>query len=174
MAKRDGRKSNIPLRIAMVLLCLVLATTCWNSGLQARYKSEASGSDSARVAKFDVDINEKNGSQIIEIAPFSLQLSPADNDGGFVNAGNMLAVSNHSEVAVRLTFDVTTTGNLPLEFQWMYKSAVVNPVAGVVMAPGEIMQSNFLQLQARFTDNSYDLHREIDMVTVTITCTQVD
>ena len=56
----------------------------------------------------------------------------------------------------------------------MYKSAVVDPVAGVVMAPGEIMQSNFLQLQARFTDNSYELHREIDMVTVTITCTQVD
>lgn len=174
MAKRDGKKANIPMRIAMVLLCLVLATMCWNSGLQARYKSEASGSDSARVAKFDVDLIANDGNQTIEIAPFALQLSPADNDGGFVNAGNMIAVSNHSEVTIRLTFEVTTTGNLPLEFQWMYNSAVVNPVEGVVMAPGEIMQSNFLQMQARLTDNSYELHREIDMVSVTIICTQVD
>jgi len=36
------------------------------------------------------------------------------------------------------------------------------------------MQSNFLQMQARLTDNSYELHREIDMVSVTIICTQVD
>lgn len=171
MAKRNGRKSNIPMRVAMVLLCLVLATMCWNSGLMARYRSTASGSDSARVAKFDVDLAAHDGSQIIEIAPFAVQLSPVDGDNGFVDAGNKIAVANNSEVAVKLTFDVTDTGNLDLVYRWQYQS---NVVTEVVLAPGEVMQSNFLQLQAKLGGNSYELHREIDMVTVTINCTQVD
>ncbi len=173
MEKRNGKKANIPMRIAMVLLCLVLATMCWNSGLYARYRSTASGADSARVAKFDVDFAGTDGTQTLAIAPFSAQLSPADC---FVDVGNKMLVSNNSETAVRLTFDVTDTGNLHLLYQWMYKGEVVDSEEGVVMAPGEIMESDFLQLQAKIDPNydSYQLHREIDMVSVSITCTQVD
>ena len=172
MAKRNGKKANIPMRIAMVLLCLVLATMCWNSGLQARYVSSASGSDSARVARFDVDFsNTTDGTQLLEITPFALEISPVDTDDGYVDAGNKIAVANNSETTVKLTFDVTDTGNLGLKYRWQYQSAEVTEV---VLAPGQVMDGEFLQLQAKLGSNSYTLHREIDMVTVTILCTQVD
>lgn len=52
-----GRKHNIPMCMALVLLCLTMITTHMTGGLYARYTTTASGSDSARVAKFDVQCN---------------------------------------------------------------------------------------------------------------------
>ncbi len=51
---RNNGKVNIALFTAAVLLCLTLLTTHLTSGLYARYTTEASSSDSARVAKFVV------------------------------------------------------------------------------------------------------------------------
>ena len=53
------RKSNIApsftvMHVALLLLCAVLLTAHATTGLYASYKSEASGSDSAHVARFDV------------------------------------------------------------------------------------------------------------------------
>ena len=50
-----GRKSpkvNIPMILAIILLFLTLLSVHLTSGLYARYVSTATGSDSARVAKF--------------------------------------------------------------------------------------------------------------------------
>lgn len=49
-----GRKHNIPMCMALVLLCLTMLTTHLTGGLYARYTTTATGSDGARVAKFDV------------------------------------------------------------------------------------------------------------------------
>lgn len=48
----NGYRVNWPMRIASVLLCLVLLTTCLSSGLYARYTVSGTSSDSARVIKF--------------------------------------------------------------------------------------------------------------------------
>lgn len=45
-------KKNWPMRIASILLCLVLFTTCLVSGLYARYSAKGTSYDSARVIKF--------------------------------------------------------------------------------------------------------------------------
>lgn len=60
---------NWPMRIASILLCLVLFTTCLSSGLYARYTAKGSSGDEARVIKFgDVTLTEtgdfvKNGNK---------------------------------------------------------------------------------------------------------------
>ena len=52
MGRSAKAKKNIPLRLAAVLLCLTLASTYLVSGLLARYTSQGSGGDAARVAGF--------------------------------------------------------------------------------------------------------------------------
>lgn len=52
-----GRKHNIPMCLALILLMLTMITTHLTGGLYARYTTTATASDSARVAKFDVQCN---------------------------------------------------------------------------------------------------------------------
>lgn len=57
--RRSSRKmtpAGIVLRIIIVLLCLIVLSIYFMDGLYARYVSNGTGSDSARVAKFDVDV----------------------------------------------------------------------------------------------------------------------
>ena len=49
------KKVNIPILIAMVLLSLTLISTYFTSGLYARYTEYAEGSDSGRVAQFQIE-----------------------------------------------------------------------------------------------------------------------
>ncbi len=49
-------KKNVMMRVASALLVAVLLTTCTISGTFAKYTTEATGTDSARVAKFGVAI----------------------------------------------------------------------------------------------------------------------
>ena len=49
-------KKNTMMRLASGLLVAVLLTTCAISGTFAKYVTEATGSDTARVAKFGVDV----------------------------------------------------------------------------------------------------------------------
>ena len=54
-------KKNKMMRIASVLLVAVILTTCAISGTFAKYVTSENGSDSARVAKFGVEVTA-NGS----------------------------------------------------------------------------------------------------------------
>lgn len=67
-----NRKSNnrapllSPMHIALLLLCAVLLSSYAISGLYARYISEESGADSARVIRFgDISIIEPNDNNLI-------------------------------------------------------------------------------------------------------------
>lgn len=55
-------KKNVMMRIAAVLLVCVLATTCGISGTFAKYVTKAEGSDSARVAKWGVEVTAQGPS----------------------------------------------------------------------------------------------------------------
>lgn len=79
-------KLNIPMLAALILLLLTMVTTHFTSGLYARYSSYATGSDSARVAKFAV-----TGS----VEPVTGQ-----------NGKYEITVDNDSEVAVEYCIDV--------------------------------------------------------------------
>ena len=72
--KRSSRKAPpfSIMHVALLLLCVVMLTIHLTGGLNARYVSSAEGSDSARVAKFDVSC-----AQTGEV-PFDIQLEFLD------------------------------------------------------------------------------------------------
>ena len=88
------------MRIAAALICLVLISTHMMSGLYAKYTSRGTGSDSARVAAFDVNVTG---------TPDAVAVSCTES--GIANGTYTLTVENQSEVAVRYTLMVTVTGD---------------------------------------------------------------
>ena len=80
-------KLNIPMCAAVVLLFLTLLSIHLTSGLFARYTTTVTASDSARVAKFDVDVTA-------DIKDITVDCEQSDS-GTFI-----LTVNNKSEVAV--------------------------------------------------------------------------
>lgn len=76
---------------ALILLCLVLVSTYATMGLHASYKSEASGTASARVAKFEVDVTGQ---------PQNIDIAVAQNAGSY-----QIKIVNNSEVTVH--YDLT-------------------------------------------------------------------
>lgn len=50
--KKTGIKVNIPIMLAAILFCLTLVSTYFSSGVVARYSTDTSGADTARVIRF--------------------------------------------------------------------------------------------------------------------------
>lgn len=83
------KKYNIPCCLACLLFVLVMITTYMTSGLYARYTTKATDSDSARVAKFDVDITG-------DVKDLDVVASKDKNTGIYE-----IKITNNSEVVVK-------------------------------------------------------------------------
>ena len=88
---KNKNKVNIPLLLAGILFCLTLISSSLTSNLIAKYSTTASGSDSARVAKFDVGITTNSQSNNIELVP-----GDRDSSGTY-----KFTIKNNSEVVVK-------------------------------------------------------------------------
>lgn len=111
-------KKNMMMRMASLLLIAVLMSTCAISGTFAKYVTSDTGSDTARVAKFGVEIDPKGNLFLTEYGK---------TDMGYVKGANTVITSdtskviapgtNHEldkvvlagapEVAVRITYEAT-------------------------------------------------------------------
>lgn len=131
-------KTNKMMRIASVLLVAVLLTTCVISGTFAKYTTSKNASDSARVAKWDIDFDASaSGSETKEFT-FDLfntvkDTNGTDNetdvrnlagDGDTVIAPGTsgsfdIVLQNLSEVTAkgRIELDLTGIAGVPLEFK---------------------------------------------------------
>ena len=89
---------------ALILLCLVLVSTYATMGLHASYKSGATGTDSARVAKFDVDVTGSGNDAV------AVHTSQAANNTCTIT------IANKSEVAVRYTLKVSDIPDVVVTF----------------------------------------------------------
>ena len=124
-------KKNVMMRVASALLVAVLMTTCAISGTFAKYTSTASGSDSARVAKWDFKINGTTANS--NTFTFDLFNTVLDSDGNTeadikVADGTIIApgtkgsfaivLKNDSEVTAKYVIDYTVTNeaNIPVVF----------------------------------------------------------
>ena len=58
--KKSNRKAPLIFRVGLMLLCAMLVTTNMMGGLYARYSATATGSASARVAKFEMEVNYRS------------------------------------------------------------------------------------------------------------------
>lgn len=93
-----NRKVNIPMCLAFILFVLTLISMHLTSGLYARYTATSTGSDGARVAKFDV---KGTVSENVEID------CKSNNSGEYV-----ITVVNDSEVAITYDIDLVFKKNL--------------------------------------------------------------
>ena len=122
-------KTNTMMRVASVLLVAVLLSTCAIAGTYAKYVSSSTGTDSARVAKWDFTID---GTDITLSDSFTFDLfttaydeNAVDKDGNGSEVviapgtqGNAtVTLTNNSEVAATYAVDFTANENgVPL--QW--------------------------------------------------------
>ena len=95
------QKVNIPMCAAFILFVLTLISMHLTSGLFARYTVTATGSDSARVAKFDVQ-----GDAVLR--DVILDCRNGSSTGEYI-----ITVTNNSEVAIRYSFTLDFTEQLP-------------------------------------------------------------
>ena len=106
--ERSRQKERWILYTLTVLLCMVLASFWLMCNIYARYSAEATGSDGARVAKFDVT-DTGTATQQIETAVY-----PGSKEIYQVN------VTNNSEVAIEYEMNVKNQyNNLPLQFRML-------------------------------------------------------
>lgn len=85
-------KINIPLFLAGILFCLTLISFNLTSNLIAKYNTTATGSDSARVAKFNVSTTTSNSNQA------NIELSAGDSSS---TGTYTFTIANNSEVVVK-------------------------------------------------------------------------
>ena len=96
---------------AAALLCLALVSFWMTSNIYARYSTEVSGSDSARVAKFKVTEENVSVDTNNLKETFNLAIAPGESQTYRVQ------VKNESEVAIDYVISAKNQyGNLPLEF----------------------------------------------------------
>lgn len=122
-------KKSVLFRIALVMLVLTMVTSCFVGGTFAKYVTEGSGEDYARVAKFGVDVVSQGylfAEHYVEVAdgntPGTADLTVSSSNGdkvlapGTKNADGMaLYVTGTPEVSVEVEYDAT----IELE-NWFY------------------------------------------------------
>lgn len=163
------------MRIAAVLLCLVLFSLHLMSGLYAKYTSSGNGDDTARVAKFEVNVTGIPSAVSID--------SKTTNNGTYE-----ITVTNESEVAVEYDI-IVTLGNQASGVSTVLKTGeiihtgstservttytgVANLAAGTNSATHNL---TFVVDWAEFTKNINDDSHNVDLTfTVTIHVDQVD
>jgi len=160
------------MRLAAVLLSLVMLTTGIVSGRYARYVTGATGSDSARVAKFKVNqsilYQEENLSQSATV-PMP-DILPGGSRSVFVE------VAHDTETAVKNTFKVDSTGNLPLTFRVSEKNtrAAMGGEEEFTYTPGTFTVQYDVTITWPDTANAQAYIGMVDLLTITVTTEQID
>lgn len=168
------------MRLAALLLSLVMLTTGMVSGRYARYSSSASGSASARVAKFSV-------AQTIEFESNTQRTTlPIEKllPGETVTA--TVTVDYHMDVAAKSTITATNAyegvpGNLPLTFL-VYEANTTHgtAAAGSYSFTADCPRGNgyekvyTVEINFPNTGNPQAYNGMVDFVTITVTTEQAD
>lgn len=124
-------KKNKMMRVASALLVAVLLTTCAISGTFAKYVTQATGSDSARVAKWDIKLEGAAMVNTFDFNLFNTVMDTSDgnaendiktNDGSIIAPGTKgsfaIDLKNDSEVNAKYAIDYTLQNpdNIPVKF----------------------------------------------------------
>ncbi|MBE6566701.1 MAG: hypothetical protein E7659_06315 [Ruminococcaceae bacterium] len=144
------------MHIALLLLCAVLLSSYAISGLYARYISEETGGDNARVAKFSFEDD-------LETQYQTFPATFAPNDLHTIN----ITIENKGEVTLHyvVTFE-NLTGNLPLQLQ------NGNGISGEIQSNSETTFSWTIEWDQE--DISVDQAGKMDVVRIVVAVEQVD
>ena len=125
-------KKNKMMRIASILAVAVLLSTCVIGGTFAKYSTEATTSDSARVAKWDIEVEDAKiavtGDQptvtfdLFNYTDANVDTNGANDDAKVIAPGTTgsftLTIENLSEVNAEYTIALaeTNANNIPLQY----------------------------------------------------------
>ena len=194
-------KKNVMMRVASALLVAVLMTTCAISGTFAKYTTTATGSDTARVAKWDVKLN---GTTVAN-STFTFDLFKTINDtlggaetdidpadGTIIAPGTQgsfeIILKNDSEVTAEYVIDYTVTNanNIPVVFSldgttWKNSIDELDVTTPVTIAIGDTASTITVHWMWAFEGGNDPLDTELGLdgnaeltVTAKITATQVN
>lgn len=163
-------RPNWPMRLAAVLLCMTLISVNLLSGIYASYSVTATASDSARVARFDIQCNVKQGATEITKL-LNIDMTPG------ATKTYTLEVANASEVAVNYTITAQLlTNNIPLT---MVLDGATKGANGVyansgTFEPNDASKTYTLTLNWPGNYSSASLAGEVDAVRVVVRAEQID
>lgn len=167
--RRSSRKigvGGILLRIALILLCLVLLSVYLMDGLYARYVTNASGSDSARVAAFDVVVNVNGDSDGTLDASSVVCTAVANGDSTYI-----ITIENRSEVAVHYDLSVTITSG----DKTGVTTSFLPQNADLAVGATGTSELTFAVDWTQFTSNKIGSEAEVTLAfAVTVNVTQID
>lgn len=192
------KKKNHTMRIAAGVMTAALLSTCAISSTFAKYTSESTGTDSARVAKWNIQINSTSMKTATTMFDFDLFDTTYDSDSSdtvksseddkVIAPGTQgsfaLVIKNSSEVTATYAIDYTVTksASIPVKFSvdnganW---TGDLMDVTAVTLAMGS-SETIIVQWKWEFSgDDSTDTglgEKGTDTLTVSakVTATQVD
>ena len=155
-------KKNMMMRIASVLLIAVLMSTSAISGTYAKYVTAKEGSDTARVAKFGVEVTA-NGNMFADVYKYADTIAAEAGDETSVDSydgadvvapgtkGEMakMTLNGTPEVDVKVTYDAT----VEINDKWAVNSTNYFPL--VVKVNGTAVSYNA-------TDDAADIAKAIE------------
>lgn len=163
MGKQPKEKINIPICVACVLLCLTLFSFHLCGGLYARYTSTATGSDYARVARFDVS----EAGACLSTDYLVETVVPGTTT-------QRITVTNNSEVAVAYKVTVeNTTQNIPFAFS-VNGSEPVQDLCSVVCYLEPNSTSDIAVSSVWSEDGALEYMGMVDLIKLSIRAVQVD
>ncbi len=193
MERAVRKPRNAVMIIALVMLCLVMASSYLVAGMLARYSTKGIEDDNSRVAKFDFRlVNAKDpdnaSGPITQIVDLSSITKPGDSAVYFFN------VSSQGEVAVEYRAKIQINGSMPLKCTLSVPGSTsvtplelvrptttdpgTNPqvsgeITGTATSAGTIFKLN-VEWPADAKDLKYASGTSVGDVVLTVTGTQID
>ncbi len=122
-------ENNMVVKIAIVVLAITMIALILLSGTFAKYISSNTAEDTARVAKWQIELNgESLKTSEIDLFSTILDSNYTDTETDVINTEKLIApgtsgrfnlqIANKSEVAAQyeIDFTITNTANIPIEF----------------------------------------------------------
>lgn len=127
------KRSSMMVRLVAALVVVMMFTMCFVGGTFAKYISSATGTDSARVAKWSILVGDTDIATtdtftfdlfktILDSDGTSAETDIAPADGTIIAPGTSgsfaIEIKNESEVTAQyaIAYTVTNTANIPVEF----------------------------------------------------------
>lgn len=192
------KKKNYTMRIAAGVMTAALLSTCAISSTFAKYTTAQTGTDSARVAKWDIQINSTSMKTATTTFDFDLFDTTYDSDSSDTvkssGTDNVIApgttgsfalvIENSSEVTATYAIDYTVTksASIPVKFSVDNGTTWTDNLANVTATALAMGSSKTITIQWKWEfsgDDSTDTglgEKGTDTLTVSakVTATQVD
>ncbi len=172
MSRKNIEKRNIMIFIAIILLCLVLLSTYFLSGLQAKFLTSYESNEGSHVAEFNVSESIYDGS--IQISEFSISISPNESKN------YVIKIKNDSEIKVKYEIKVLNkTQNIPLVLKLnnVTNDKISSSIIGEILPSNENNELIFnfsISWDETVVDNNFIYSGMVDYIVITINFEQID